>query len=205
MKMSEISAVSTRKSDVWPREIESDDDYSYYNGVDDDDDGSWERSSVPGTYCGLRRSFLCSQGPAGNHSLDIKLPSLQKITPEEANKNAEELLREEEQEKDVADRKRLKKKRQKDRKRQQKQNNNGPSETDNNRPSETDNNANLADLNKVLTPKQVDAEQSDVTLSPAPTEPEKASASSSESESEVRASTSSSESVSEERARRPVS
>ncbi|KAM4605859.1 tetratricopeptide repeat protein 31, partial [Discoglossus pictus] len=108
----------TRNVSLQERDVDSDDgryvdDYSYYND-DDEDDRSWDGGSVPGTYCGLRPSFLCQP------NLDIRLPLPTVITQEEADRNAQELLDQEQNEKEKADRKKLKKKRKKDRKRQQK-------------------------------------------------------------------------------------
>ncbi|XP_075711341.1 tetratricopeptide repeat protein 31 isoform X2 [Rhinoderma darwinii] len=88
------------------------DDYYYYNDNDEDENcGFWDGVTTPGTYCGFRPSFLCSQ--------DYNPFTPRSITREQADKNAEELLKEEKREKEKADKKRLKKKRQKDRKRQQ--------------------------------------------------------------------------------------
>ncbi|XP_071987837.1 tetratricopeptide repeat protein 31 isoform X2 [Engystomops pustulosus] len=91
------------------------DEYSYYNDDDEDDEycGFWDRVTQPGTYCGLRPSFL--------HPQDYNLHTSNYITREQADKNAEELLQEEKREKEKADKKRLKKKRQKDRRRHQRQ------------------------------------------------------------------------------------
>ncbi|KAG8518716.1 Tetratricopeptide repeat protein 31 [Galemys pyrenaicus] len=88
-----------------------------------------------GTYCGLRKSFLCSsqgsepcpQSPPASKSfpsdsasvLQVAMPQKLLLTEEEANHLAEELVAEEERMKQKAEKKRLKKKRQKDRKRQE--------------------------------------------------------------------------------------
>ncbi|XP_037383582.1 tetratricopeptide repeat protein 31 isoform X2 [Talpa occidentalis] len=88
-----------------------------------------------GTYCGLRKSFLCPpqrsepcpQSPSASKSfpsdpasvLQVTMPQKLLLTEEEANHLAEELVAEEERIKQKAEKKRLKKKRQKDRKRQE--------------------------------------------------------------------------------------
>ncbi|XP_030402953.1 tetratricopeptide repeat protein 31 isoform X3 [Gopherus evgoodei] len=123
---------------------DSDEELCYYYDNDgdyyeDDDEEKWDVSSkecdaktdedsVPGTFCGFRKSFLCkdtSPAPPPQSSLDyqlldLKLPQRQRVTAEEAEKNAKELVAEEERVKRKAEKKRLKKKRQKDRKRQEK-------------------------------------------------------------------------------------
>ncbi|CAM2113772.1 unnamed protein product [Caretta caretta] len=91
-------------------------------------DAKTDEDSLPGTFCGFRKSFLCkdtSPAPPPQKSmdyqlLDLKLPQRQQVTAEEAEKNAKELVAEEERVKRKAEKKRLKKKRQKDRKRQEK-------------------------------------------------------------------------------------
>ncbi|XP_067324555.1 tetratricopeptide repeat protein 31 isoform X2 [Anolis sagrei] len=93
---------------------------------------AWE--DTQGTFCGFKKSFLCKPPSApqqpSHHSdpdcqlLDIVLPQKQQLTAEEVEKNAEELVAEEERIKREAEKKRQKKKqkkkRQKDRKRQEK-------------------------------------------------------------------------------------
>ncbi|XP_062837993.1 tetratricopeptide repeat protein 31 isoform X2 [Anolis carolinensis] len=87
-----------------------------------------------GTFCGFKKSFLCKspstpQQPSHRSGpdcqlLDIILPRKQQLTAEEVEKNAEELVAEEERIKREAEKKRekkkQKKKRQKDRKRKEK-------------------------------------------------------------------------------------
>ncbi|XP_039096057.1 tetratricopeptide repeat protein 31 isoform X2 [Hyaena hyaena] len=92
----------------------------------------------PGTYCGLRKSFLyppqgsepcdpCPHSPSASASasggsdslLEVAMPQKLLLTEEEANHLAEELVAEEERMKQKAEKKRLKKKRQKDRRRQE--------------------------------------------------------------------------------------
>ncbi|XP_055097385.1 tetratricopeptide repeat protein 31 isoform X11 [Symphalangus syndactylus] len=89
----------------------------------------------PGTYCGLRKSFLyppqesepCPQNPSASATfpsvsdslLQVAMPQKLLVTEEEANRLAEELVAEEERMKQKAEKKRLKKKRQKERKRQE--------------------------------------------------------------------------------------
>uniref|UniRef100_A0A8C0H6U7 RRM domain-containing protein n=1 Tax=Chelonoidis abingdonii TaxID=106734 RepID=A0A8C0H6U7_CHEAB len=113
-----------------------DNDGEYYEDEEEEkwDDSSKEcdaktdEDSVPGTFCGFRKSFLCKdtspapppQSSLDNQLLDLKLPQRQRVTAEEAEKNAKELVAEEERVKRKAEKKRLKKKRQKDRKRQEK-------------------------------------------------------------------------------------
>lgn len=91
------------------------DEYCYYNDDDDDDDddicGFWDKFSTAAKYSGIHPALLYSQ--------DHHFHSVNFISREQADKNAEELIEEEKKEKEKADRKRLKKKRQKDRKRQQ--------------------------------------------------------------------------------------
>nr|XP_020650800.1 tetratricopeptide repeat protein 31 isoform X1 [Pogona vitticeps] len=84
----------------------------------------------PGTFCGLKKSFLCKPPAPGTSTQDdtpdhplllaMALPQKQQLTAEEAEENAEELVAEEERLKKKAQKKRMKKKRQKDRKRQEK-------------------------------------------------------------------------------------
>uniref|UniRef100_A0A8C3RV64 Tetratricopeptide repeat protein 31 n=1 Tax=Chelydra serpentina TaxID=8475 RepID=A0A8C3RV64_CHESE len=123
---------------------DSDEDLCYYYDNDgeyyeEEEEEKWDDSSkecdaktdedsVPGTFCGFRKSFLCkdsspappSQSLLDYQLLDLKLPQRQRVTAEEAEKNAKELVAEEERVKRKAEKKRLKKKRQKDRKRQEK-------------------------------------------------------------------------------------
>ncbi|XP_029451469.1 tetratricopeptide repeat protein 31 isoform X2 [Rhinatrema bivittatum] len=117
---------------------DDDDIYPYYYADDDDSDEDTEDdyddytndgsivNLAPGTFCGFKKSFLYPQElsqsklPSNSMFLDFKMPTRHKITAEEAEKNAKELVAEEERIKNKAEKKRLKKKRQKDRKRQQK-------------------------------------------------------------------------------------
>ncbi|CAN2390273.1 hypothetical protein PRIEUP_LOCUS309, partial [Pristimantis euphronides] len=79
------------------------DEYFYYNDYEDDEDcGFWDGVPTAGTYCGLHPSFLYSQ--------NYNVHSSNYITREQADRNAEELLKEEKREKEKADKKRLKKK-----------------------------------------------------------------------------------------------
>ncbi|XP_078534910.1 tetratricopeptide repeat protein 31 isoform X2 [Lissotriton helveticus] len=112
--------------------------YPYYEADDDDDDDDDEYLDISdefddeddshdfstNTYCGLQRAFLSSQThpkPASsNPFLNFTMPLQHKVTPEEAERIARELVDEEERMKNKAEKKKLKKQRQKDRKRQQK-------------------------------------------------------------------------------------
>ncbi|XP_067389615.1 tetratricopeptide repeat protein 31 isoform X2 [Emydura macquarii macquarii] len=121
---------------------DSDEEFCYYydnSGEYDEEEEKWddsskecdaqaEEDSVPGTFCDIWKSFQCKDpSPAppphsslGSKLLDLKLPQRQQVTAEEAERNAKELVAEEERVKKKAEKKRLKKKRQKDRKRQEK-------------------------------------------------------------------------------------
>ncbi|XP_030046750.1 tetratricopeptide repeat protein 31 [Microcaecilia unicolor] len=135
----ELGLLDTSGKSVYFNGDDDDDDfYTYYD--DDDDDVDYDTEDdydehtnddnvvnlVPRTFCGFRKSFLCSPDtpqsklPSNNTILDLKMPTRHRITAEEAEKNASELVAEEERMKNKAEKKRLKKKRQKDRKRQQK-------------------------------------------------------------------------------------
>lgn len=113
--------------------------YPYYEADDDDDDEDDEYLDISdefdddeddsndvstNTYCGLQRAFLASQTPSkpasSNPFHNFTMPWQHKVTPEEAEKIARELVAEEERMKNKAEKKKLKKQRQKDRKRQQK-------------------------------------------------------------------------------------
>ncbi|XP_048366160.1 tetratricopeptide repeat protein 31 [Sphaerodactylus townsendi] len=116
----------------------------YCEGDNTDDDSfsyeDWEACSepeeehllraTPVTFCGFKKSFLCDSSPPlrpADRSQDCSqlafaLPQKHRLTAEEAERNAEELVAEEERVKRKAEKKRLKKKRQKDRKRQEKRN-----------------------------------------------------------------------------------
>ncbi|XP_077638691.1 tetratricopeptide repeat protein 31 [Lonchura striata] len=86
--------------------------------------------AVPYSYCGFRKSFLCSAPPpqlprTSPTALDARLgrlptPRRTRLTAEEAEKNAQELVAEEERAKRKAEKKKLKKKKQKDRKKREK-------------------------------------------------------------------------------------
>ncbi|XP_067154552.1 tetratricopeptide repeat protein 31 [Apteryx mantelli] len=87
-----------------------------------------EDSNPHYNFCGFKKSFLCKD-PLSARSpqrfLDTRMhvanpPWKQQVTPEEAEKNAKELVAEEERMKKKAEKKKLKKKKQKDRKRQEK-------------------------------------------------------------------------------------
>ncbi|XP_073729180.1 uncharacterized protein [Misgurnus anguillicaudatus] len=91
---------------------ESSDDDIYYDDYDDDDDDDDHKCAVHAgnSYCGFSRNFL-----------DRGLPKPSKhITPEEAAKNAKELVDEEEKLKRKAEKKKQKKMRQKERRRLEK-------------------------------------------------------------------------------------
>ncbi|XP_074848230.1 tetratricopeptide repeat protein 31 isoform X2 [Carettochelys insculpta] len=113
---------------------EEEEDYEYY----EDEEENWDipnqecdakadKDSGPGTFCGFKKSFLCKDSslpppPLGSLAcqlVDLKLPQRQRVTAEEAERNAKELVAEEERVKKKAEKKRLKKKRQKDRRRQE--------------------------------------------------------------------------------------
>ncbi|XP_063257393.1 tetratricopeptide repeat protein 31 isoform X3 [Prinia subflava] len=108
------------------------DDYDY-----DEDDGGFQfldhplaEGAIPYSYCGFRKSFLCSEPPpqlprTSPTALDARLERLPTprrtwVTAEEAEKNAQELVAEEERAKRKAEKKKLKRKKQKDRKKQEK-------------------------------------------------------------------------------------
>ncbi|XP_053832227.1 tetratricopeptide repeat protein 31 isoform X1 [Vidua macroura] len=86
--------------------------------------------AVPYSYCGFRKSFLCSEPPqqlprTSPTALEARLhrlptPCRTWLTAEEAEKNAQELVAEEERAKRKAEKKKLKKKKQKDRKKREK-------------------------------------------------------------------------------------
>ncbi|XP_039920639.1 tetratricopeptide repeat protein 31 isoform X3 [Hirundo rustica] len=119
-------------------------DYYPLGDYDDDDDYDEDESdgglpflehpvaeeSIPYSYCGFRKSFLCSAPPlelprTSPTALDARLdrlpiPCQTWLTEEEAQKNAQELVAEEERAKRKAEKKKLKKKKQKDRKKREK-------------------------------------------------------------------------------------
>nr|XP_056711716.1 tetratricopeptide repeat protein 31 [Euleptes europaea] len=116
-------------------EGDADDSFSYEDWEacsEPEEEEEEERASraSPATFCGFKKSFLCNSSvptrPAGHSQdrspLSFALPRKQQLTAEEAERNAEELVAEEERVKKKAEKKRLKKKRQKDRKRQEKHN-----------------------------------------------------------------------------------
>ncbi|KAM6362482.1 tetratricopeptide repeat protein 31 isoform 5-T5 [Alca torda] len=91
-------------------------------------DLSSENSDAPYNFCGFKKSFLC-QEPLPTHplpsALEVKMHRLpapwgHQLTAEEAEKNAQELVAEEERMKRKAEKKKLKKKKQKDRKKREK-------------------------------------------------------------------------------------
>ncbi|XP_075004346.1 tetratricopeptide repeat protein 31 isoform X3 [Calonectris borealis] len=106
---------------------------------DEEEEGEWlgfnqywdvpsENRDVPYNFCGFKKSFLCEEPlPARSppSALDLKLrrlpaPWRHQLTAEEAERNARELVAEEERMKKKAEKKKLKKKKQKDRKKQEK-------------------------------------------------------------------------------------
>ncbi|XP_017694540.1 PREDICTED: tetratricopeptide repeat protein 31 [Lepidothrix coronata] len=85
----------------------------------------------PYSYCGFRKSFLCAEPPVPQpprtppSALEVRLdrlptPRWARLTAEEAERNAQELVAEEERVKRKAEKKKLKKKKQKDRKKREK-------------------------------------------------------------------------------------
>ncbi|XP_068870904.1 tetratricopeptide repeat protein 31 isoform X1 [Aphelocoma coerulescens] len=114
------------------------DDYDYEENefdTDYEDRGDfWDvpvsEGPVPYSYCGFRKSFLCSEPPpqlprTSPTALDALLdrlptPCRTRLTAEEAERNAQELVAEEERAKRKAEKKKLKKKKQKDRKKREK-------------------------------------------------------------------------------------
>ncbi|XP_064275184.1 tetratricopeptide repeat protein 31 isoform X1 [Passer domesticus] len=113
---------------------DGDDDYEY--GEDELEAGlpfldvAVAEGAVPYSYCGFRKSFLCSEPPpplprSAATALDARLhrlptPRRPWLTAEEAERNAQELVAEEERAKRKAEKKKLKKKKQKDRKKREK-------------------------------------------------------------------------------------
>ncbi|XP_075774134.1 tetratricopeptide repeat protein 31 isoform X2 [Pelodiscus sinensis] len=107
--------------------------YDAEGGYDEDEE-KWDdparacdaaalEDAVPGAFLGFWKSFVgkdTSPAAPPRGSLDYQLPQRQRVTAEEAERNASELVAEEERLKRKAEKKRLKKKRQKDRKRQEK-------------------------------------------------------------------------------------
>ncbi|KAM7113065.1 tetratricopeptide repeat protein 31 isoform 2-T2 [Ciconia maguari] len=99
-----------------------------WSGLSQPWEGSSEDSDPPYNFCGFRKSFLCEEPPAARPSpsaLDAKLhrlpaPRRHRPTAEEAERNARELVAEEERMKKKAEKKKLKKKKQKDRKKREK-------------------------------------------------------------------------------------
>ncbi|XP_027586404.2 tetratricopeptide repeat protein 31 [Pipra filicauda] len=110
-------------------EDESDTDY-------EERDEFWDVPLVerprPYSYCGFRKSFLCAEPPLPqpprtppSAPLEVRLdrlptPRWARLTAEEAERNARELVAEEERVKRKAEKKKLKKKKQKDRKKREK-------------------------------------------------------------------------------------
>ncbi|XP_042322875.1 tetratricopeptide repeat protein 31 isoform X2 [Sceloporus undulatus] len=99
-------------------------DYTEEEEEEEGEEGAW--NAPQGTFCGFKKFFLCkppSDSPAHAGPTCIVLPQRQQqLTVEEAERNAEELVAEEERIKKKAEKKRQKKKRQKDRKKQEKRN-----------------------------------------------------------------------------------
>ncbi|XP_030804334.1 tetratricopeptide repeat protein 31 isoform X1 [Camarhynchus parvulus] len=142
--------IKYKNGDVCPLWDDGPSVYYYPLGIDDDDDddedGNYDydedefaaglpfldvpvaEGAVPYSYCGFRKSFLCSEPPLTRTpptALDARLDRLPTprrawLTAEEAEKNAQELVAEEERAKRKAEKKKLKKKKQKDRKKQEK-------------------------------------------------------------------------------------
>ncbi|CAN0098930.1 unnamed protein product [Bubo scandiacus] len=89
-------------------------------------DVSSEDSDPPYNFCGFKKSFLCEEPPrAPPSALEVKLQRLpvpwgHQLTAEEAERNARELVAEEERMKRKAEKKKLKRKKQKDRKKREK-------------------------------------------------------------------------------------
>ncbi|KAF4791271.1 tetratricopeptide repeat domain 31 [Turdus rufiventris] len=119
---------------------DDDDGNDDYDGSDDYDEGRFDgfqfldvpvaEEPIPYSYCGFRKSFLCPELPpqlprTSPTVLDARLdrlptPRLTWLTAEEAERNAQELVAEEERAKRKAEKKKLKKKKQKDRKKREK-------------------------------------------------------------------------------------
>ncbi|XP_029140993.1 tetratricopeptide repeat protein 31 [Protobothrops mucrosquamatus] len=105
--------------------------YETWEDSSEDAEESSDNDDVPHnrytTFCGFRRAFLCPPSaslPPRSSNLDVAvlglaLPQKQQLTAEEAERNAELLVAEEERLKKKAEKRRMKKKRQKDRKRQE--------------------------------------------------------------------------------------
>lgn len=124
--------------DYYPMVYDDDDDEDGNYDYDEDEfaaglqflDVSVAEGAVPYRYCGFRKSFLCSEPPpqlprTPPTALDARLDRLPTprrtwLTAEEAEKNAQELVAEEERAKKKAEKKKLKKKKQKDRKKREK-------------------------------------------------------------------------------------
>ncbi|XP_030126325.4 tetratricopeptide repeat protein 31 isoform X3 [Taeniopygia guttata] len=122
--------------DYYPLYYDDDDDDNYHYDEDELDAGlpfldvPVVEGAVPYSYCGFRKSFLCSEPPpplprTSPTALDARLdrlptPRCPRLTAEEAEKNAQELVAEEERAKRKAEKKKLKKKKQKDRKKREK-------------------------------------------------------------------------------------
>ncbi|XP_074760271.1 tetratricopeptide repeat protein 31 isoform X2 [Athene noctua] len=107
-------------------EDEEEDDAEAWLGFSPAWDVSSEDSDIPYNFCGFKKSFLCEEPPrAPPSALDVKLQRLpvpwgQRLTAEEAERNARELVAEEERMKRKAEKKKLKRKKQKDRKKREK-------------------------------------------------------------------------------------
>ncbi|XP_066041263.1 tetratricopeptide repeat protein 31 [Chamaea fasciata] len=123
--------------DYYPVEDDDDDGNDDYDYDEDESDGGLPfldhpvaEGLLPYSYCGFRKSFLCSEPPpqlprTSPTALDARLDRLPTpcrtwLTAEEAEKNAQELVAEEERAKKKAEKKKLKKKKQKDRKKREK-------------------------------------------------------------------------------------
>ncbi|KAM9286386.1 tetratricopeptide repeat protein 31 isoform 2-T2 [Cariama cristata] len=119
-----------RGPDFWycPRRLEESSEEEEYIAFSQHWDVSSEDSDSPYNFCGFKKSFLCEEPlPARppQSALEVKMQGLpmpwrHQLTAEEAEKNARELVAEEERRKSKAEKKKLKKKRQKDRKKREK-------------------------------------------------------------------------------------
>ncbi|XP_054681128.1 tetratricopeptide repeat protein 31 isoform X2 [Grus americana] len=107
---------------------DEEDEEEEWTGFSQNWDVSSEDSDPPYNFCGFKKSFLCEEPlPARPplSALEVKLrrlpaPWRHQLTAEEAEKNARELVAEEERIKRKAEKKKLKKKKQKDRKKREK-------------------------------------------------------------------------------------
>ncbi|XP_054846478.1 tetratricopeptide repeat protein 31 isoform X3 [Eublepharis macularius] len=134
------------------------DDWEAHSEPEEEEEAA--QSAGPATFCGLKKAFLCkpsapsllASGSPDASLLSFVLPQKQRVTAEEAERNAKELVAEEERVKKKAEKKRLKKKRQKDRKRQEKRNQEleAKGQAQPAKPSDRKEGASLADVLSVL-------------------------------------------------------